>query len=292
MFVVWRKWIHQLCQQYFLEKRPYHRNMLLLLSRHPYLPLSLVQLYPHIWDKVSLQAHPRMTRQFYKKYVHRGEEYHPVHRRKHAYFQGQRNYDFVQWEKQPFRKTFLSYHPMLPLQLVLKFPNMGWDYTFLLLYRRWSIYQMEVLIRCRRMDWVLMSRNPFIDCIVVRHFIRFPWDWMTLAVHPSFPPHVIYKDNILIGKWKWKQVFKNPTLSLDFWKELSNMSTNKSSDPYIILHNKFQYDTFLQAWATFKIVDAISHYRKKKHLQEKLKLLMFIKTRTCRDTMYSILSFT
>lgn len=290
-FMIWKSWIGHLILNY-LQKKHYHRNMMLLISRHPYLPLDCIQHQPYIgWDKVSLQKHPQMTRKFYRDYIQRDIVFRPQRRITTVCFQGYRRFDFVKWEKSPFRKPFLSYHPKLPLALVLKFPNMGWDMTFLLLYRRWSIKHIERLIVCRKMNWELYSRNQFINADIVRYFLRYPWDWKVLAVHPSFPPQEIYHDNILFCKWKWRQVFKNPRMSLTFWKEIRKQPTNPFSDPYVILHNKFQFDANIRLWATIKIVHVISTYLQKKQLLQKLKLVLFMKEKMCDDLLFITLSY-
>ena len=291
----WRKWIAALILKYLQKRHHHHQTMMLLISRHPYTPLSYVETYKNLaWDKMSLSSHPEMTRGFYKKYIASSSQktFHPRRSICPVYFQGIASFDFHVWEKSPYKKTFLSYHPKLPIPLVLKFPTLGWDFTFLLLYREWTVHQIEQLIRCKKMNWVLYSRNPYIHADVVRHFLRFPWEWQTLATHPSFPPQEIYHDNILINRWKWRQVFKNPRLSLAFWQEeLGRSSSHLTKDPYVILHNKFQFDRNLRLWATFKILSLVCHYRQKKSMKEKLRLLLFLKAKVCPDVLDAILSF-
>lgn len=287
-FMIWKTYFAEMIQKY-IKKKMHHRNMILLISRHPYLPLSYIEKYRFIpWDVIALQSHPNMTAKFYRRFLQRENQFRPYRRKHNVYFQGIQFFDFRQWERSPYRKTFLSYHPKLPINLVIKFSNMGWDFTFLLLYRKWKIRQIERLIQCRKMDWVLYSRNPFLSCEIIRHFLRYPWDWGVLATHPCFPPQDIYQDNILFCRWKWKQVFKNPRISYDFWCNIrKTQSTNPFPDSYIILHNKFQYDGNIQLWATFKITSCISLYLERKRMKYKLRFLIQAKHRLCDDIVRS-----
>lgn len=290
-YAKWQLWIERMIQRY-LEQRRHHRNMIMLICRHPYLPLSFLEKFKKVsWDKSALQHHPAMTAKIFRKYIRNDSSFRPIRNYARVYFQGYRSYDFVQWERKPFRKTFLSYHPKLPLELVLKYPNMGWDFTFLLLYRKWTTRHIERLVQSRRMDWTLYSRNPYINAEDVRYFLRYPWDWVVLATHPSFPPDEMYHDNILFGKWKWRHVFKNPVISLKFWNELCCLASSPVSDEYIILHNRFQHDRFLRLWATLKIVSFCCHVCFRNTLNTKLKFVVDVKRKVCDDLFQNILSF-
>lgn len=300
MWVRWRRWVAQLIRQTIQQQKyvAFPRSTILLLSRHPYLPLSLVEEYCSSvpWDFLSMESHPDMTPQFHARYFHgswrsRTRQTPSQVQRTIAHFQGRHGYQFSEWERKPHRKTFLTYHPHFPLALALHHPTFGWDFTFLLLYREWTIPQIHRMLAIRRMDWKLFSRNPFLTISMVHEFLRYPWDWPTLATHPCFPPHVVFDDPILLGRWKWRSVFKNPRITVDFWKRLITEYPKVVHDPLIILHNRFEYDTVLRHWAIFQIHRFVQQCRQRRRLREKIRLMRHIHDRLPSDLVHTILTF-
>lgn len=296
-YVEWRRWIAHVIREALLQQRylGYPRSTVLLISRHPYLPLSYVDEYKSIiaWDLSSIQSHPEMTSRFHSRYFRHHERSHRPQRRTIAHFQGQQASMvlFINYERRPYRKTYLTYHPKFPLALALAFPDKGWDYTFLLLYHEWSIPQIRTAIRHRRMDWKVYSRNPFLTTDILHEFLRYAWDWPTLATSPCFPPQDIYQDPILMPRWKWRSVFKNPRMSVDFWKQLLTNHPKVVHDPLIILHNRFQYDTNLQSWATFRIHRFLERCRSRRRVLEKASFVRHLSHHLPLDIMTTILSF-
>jgi hypothetical protein len=274
-FIIWKRWIQQFMQEYVLSHKKQKRIMI-LISRHPYLLIELVNRYPNVyWDRISITRNNE--KQIRKNFI---------------YFQGSRRFNFIGWEKHPRGTVRLTYHPQLPIALVLRYHWIGWDYRFILLYRKWTIKQIQKLIQKKKMDWCVYSKNPFLDTETVRHFLRYPWDWATLAVHPSFPPQHIYTDNILFPKWKWRSIFRNPRLSLDFWNVFTERYPNVYHEKYILLHNHFQHDPQLIIWATFHIHEfMILHFITKRRIRKKLKYLLYLKTKMLPEMLHYTLSF-
>lgn len=301
---VWRQWIAMLIRDTIVQQRyiGLPRSTVLLLSRHPYLPLSYVEEFRSAipWDMHSIASHPEMTRRFHEKYFsptgHRQRSSPPFsgyapHCRKIAHFQGQQSFSFAQFERRPYSKTYLTYHPKLTIALVLHLPSLGWDYKFLLLYREWTCAQIHKLLDLRRMDWKAYSQNPFLTIETVREFLRYPWEWAALARSPCFPPQRVFEDPILMPRWKWRSVFKNPRISTVFWKHLLTNFPRTVHDPLIILHNRFEYDPCLQAWATFHIHGAIGKYRDRRLLRTKLTHLRFLHQTLPLDVVRTVLTF-
>lgn len=284
MYLEWKKWIKQLSNEYVENKTDFN-NPYRIYSSSPY--DSIQHGVPHIgvntYVEKLIKKHPYLSineTSFHKK-------------RKFIYFQGSPLFNFIKWEKNPYKKVILSYHPKLPISLVLKNYKIGWDFQFLLLYRKWSIHQISLLIKFRKMDWKLFSNNPYLNFDMLYAFLRFPWNWNTLAIHPAFPPQKVYSDNILFVKWKWKYVYKNPRISLQFWKLLVSQHPNYvSNDPLLLLQNYFQFDYMLQIWAIFKIQSFfLFHVISKKKIIEKTKFILFLKNTFCDDVYFNILSF-
>ena len=275
IFIIWKRWIQQFISEYIISKRRKKRIMI-LISRHPYLSKDLINRYPNVeWDRMSIS---RCNEKLIKKNF--------------IYFQGSRRFNFINWEKHPRGTVRLTYHPQLPIALVLRYHWIGWDYRFLLLNREWSIQQIQKLIQKKKMDWCIYSKNPFINIDTVRHFLRYPWDWPTLAIHPSFPPQDVYIDNILFAKWKWRSIFRNPRISFEFWKEFIEKHPNVYRDKYILLHNHFQHDSNLQTWAIFHIHKfMILHFITKPRIWKKLQFLLHLKKNMLPELLHYTLSF-
>lgn len=274
-FIIWKKWIQQFIYEYVTSKKKKKRIMI-LISRHPYLLLDMVRQYPELnWDRISISR----SRQIQE-------------RNNFIYFQGSKRFNFVRWENNPKGTVRLTYHPQLSIALVLRYHYVGWDYKFLLLYRLWTNKQIERLIQKRRMDWCVYSKNPFINIDTVRYFLRYPWDWNHLAIHPSFPPQEVYLDNILFSKWKWRSVFLNPRISLEFWEEMIKKHPNVYNDSSILLHNYFQHDSNLQIWATFHIHEfMIRHLIVNRRIWNKLKLLLYLKKKMLPELINHTISY-
>lgn len=297
-FIIWKQLIIQLIIKTIENNRRYQQpSTMLLISRHPYLPLSLVEKNKFLrWDMISIQNHPDMTRKFYQKHYkyssYHNDYYQRIKNRKmQVHFQGKHSFNFVNWESQPFSKIYLSYHPHIPIPLILKFHTFKWDFTFLLLYRQWTCQQIMYLIRIRKMDWKLYSRNPYLTTQTLYTFITFPWDWNLLASHPCFPPQNIFNDDILFCHWKWKNVFKNPRITPSFWKVLIQSFPNICRDPLIILHNHFNHSTSVQHWATFHIHCFYSHYNTRRRIHDKIQFMKYIKQKLYTDLTHHILTF-
>lgn len=294
----WRAWVATLIRETITQQRyiGLPRSTVLLLSRHPYLPLSYVEEFKSniSWDMHSISFHPDMTRRFHSKHFPSTASRHRhslTYRRTIAHFQGQRTFSFPQFERRPYHKTYLTYHPKLGIAFVLKYPSVGWDFQFLLLYREWTIPQIHKLLAIRRMDWKLFSQNPFLTVDMLHEFLRYPWDWPALAISPCFPPQYIFDDPLLMPRWKWRSVFKNPRMTVDFWKQLLTNFPRVVHDPLIILHNQFEYDSSLQAWATFRIHRMVETSRRRHSIQEKLAFVRTLPHHLPIDMIHVILSF-
>lgn len=298
-YVAWRRRIGTMVRE--LLRSPHTpRNTVLLISRHPYTPLDYVRVFRRVpWEHSSLLLHPDMSKSFYKTHMTGDGQFYERHhvrpRTFTAYFQQDTRHvvDFPKWEMAPTRNVFMSYHPKLPISLVVRHVHMGWDLSFLLLYREWKSTDIERLLEVGNcMNWTLFSKNPFLSTEIIERFCTQPWDWKVLAVHPSFPPQEIIKNETLSRKWKWERVFKNPRMSLAFWDQLcATPSAHYTKDSAVILHNTFQYDEKLRTWALFKIHRRIGKYMERKKITEKRKMLLHLKRLICPDIMSSILSF-
>lgn len=261
-FLEWRRWILKLMKRYLSTNRyPHHRLTLRLLRHHPY-------------TRPPPRGSPSIPEHF-------------------VYFQGRPDYDFPRWEASTRHRPRghgrlrLSYHPRLPLTLVLQYPDVRWDYRFLLLYRRWTMDAMERLDKHRRVDWRLYSRNPFLTMEQVDRFLDRPWDWNVLAMHPNFPPHRIVHSPRVHRRWAWSHVFKNPMLHIDTWHRLSKESTR-----HLILYNHFQCTPSVRLWANLRILHFCCRVRDRRRLLEKLRLLLYIHRRCgCDDLVHRTMSF-
>lgn len=216
------------------------RKHLLRLCQNPFLPLSLVQTYPHLpWDFTILQKHhPK----YHDWYTQLDLSMYRFPKGRHGFFTTslqipqikfthRQTIDFVQWETQghfllrpfsslPIRISKLSYCPTLPLSLVVKYWYRNWDYQFLFLYREWTIYLLSRLQSCRKILWKLLSRNVFLTLKIVDAFYNAPWDWNLLAKNPALPPHLVIHYPRIYGQWKWSQVFLNPRITPFLWMKL------------------------------------------------------------------------
>lgn len=273
-FQAWRRWIQTFVEGYLSTNRyPHHRHTLRLIRLHPY-------------------THPPRPPTISSTVVATREHF--------VYFQGRHDYDFTRWERhfittrrgiESKQRLRLTYHPDLPLVLVLRFPNAGWDFKFLLLYRRWTVVQIQDLVRVRHMHWRYFSRNPYLTPTIILHFIHFPWDWKTLATHPSLPPRRIANHPILCEKWQWDLVFNNPLISVDTWRRMVKDST-ATFDEHIILHNHFQHSKAVRLWANLRILEFMCRVRDRRRLVQKLRLLRHIDGRCqSRDILHHIVSF-
>jgi len=291
VFIIWRIVLCEIIKQQLCSKRC-SRGMMLLLSKHPYLPLSFPLSYSHMnWDMKTIATHPEMTRSFYKQ-LFNTNVYHKHSLKKDitVHFQRPRHFNIVIWEQKKYTHlSSLSYDSRLSLSLVLSRPHLKWDYKFLLLYHKWSIPQIHSLMTLRKMNWLFYSRNPFLSIDTLHHFLNYPWDWVTLAQSPCFPPHIIYQDNLLIGKWKWRSVFKNPRLDPSFWKQ--HILHKVNHDESILLHNHFQYTPTLRRWAMFHIQTAYLNHLSRKRIFDKIKLLKYIYSHLHPDTFQHIISY-
>jgi hypothetical protein len=288
-YVLWKRLINQMILKDLKKKN----TNLKLISQHPYLSLELIQKYPYLkWDIKLLQKHPEMTLSFYKKHFY-SVPFQSISKKKtYIYFQGDLKYNFKKWELRPRKQMILSYHSYIPLSLILKYYTFGWDYTFLLLYRKWTIQQIYKIIKIKKMDWYLFSKNIYLNYDIIHEFLSFPWDWNFLAIHPSFPPQEIYQDKILFCKWKWKMIFKNPRLCPIFWRYYIREYPNACKNPLLLLYNHFEYTSFFKIWAIFKIQSFfIHHFIMKKKIIYKLKYIKLIQYKLNKDVFGQILSY-
>lgn len=277
---MWKDYVEQWIRSE-LCVNAYNKKVIGSISQNPYLPLQIVLDHPHLpWDFHALRKHPHLTDGFVKKLqkkLHRkviSLGYHPPIVR---LFHGRTTYNFVEWEVHPTRIAKMSYHPFLPIALVVRMPNRGWNYHFLLRYRQWSIPQIKKLRQQRKMDWKVFSRNAFLTVEMVKHFLDAKWDWKYLAQHPSFPPQDIYEDRILFPRWKWRFVFMNPRITPPFWHKIHD--GNSMHDTYhrpFILANQFQFSDTWRLHATLKIQNWYYQRRRRRVLLLKLADLCFI----------------
>lgn len=289
----YERWKNIIEKIIMIELRKKKTNYLQLISYHPYLPLRIVEAHIHQnWNIKGLSRHPDMNRDIFRK-LFPGKKV-QIHTHSYIRFYGNPKFDFHKWEKKRYKKMDreLSYHGKLPVAFILKYPNIVWDYSFLLMNKKWTIRDIYVLIKQKKMNWHLFSRNPFINIEIILEFLRYPWDWRTLAIHPSFPPHKIYIHPILFCKWKWKWVYMNPRLTSDFWYFLIQKYPKVFKELQIILQNRFQYDMYIRMWSSYHIQHfLIHHYHFRLKIIDKLYLHKYLRTSLCPDIYKYILTF-
>jgi hypothetical protein len=142
----------------------------------------------------------------------------------------------------------------ISLDTVLQYPSRPWDYSSLLSYKKWTIHQILILKKQKKIDWKRFSSNIWLDFDILYHYLSEPWDWHLLAIHPNFPPQVIYQDNILLPRWKWNKIFFNPRISISFWESIHphDEFLERFHEPFI-LQNHFRFDQKYRIWAAIRI---------------------------------------
>ena len=273
----------------------YNKKIITSLSQSPYLPLDIVLHYPHLsWDYNSIRKHPGVNTTFIKKLDQK------LHRRlvpirprlwPTPLFQST-PVDFRRYEKHPYRPWKMSCHPLLPIPIVLANPLQNWDYGFLLRHRKWTVHQLEILSKQRRVDWRMLSKNYYITPDLVREFLSYPWDWKHLASHPAFPPQDIYEDRILFLRWKWNLVYMNPRITVSFWSKIRQGLPFRETfhTPYILM-NHFGLSVDLIHYATVVINQFIYHYWMRRRITEKLLLLRKLRIHMPYDVLLTIVDF-
>lgn len=275
---MWKNIVQEWIRIEFDQKK-YNVKFIQKISGNPFLPLDLVLHYPHFkWDWLSLSKHPEMTLTFCKrlkkKTNHRIQRIFLSNTTTEINWEGKKTFDFVTWEKKGLPHTYrLSHHPLLPLILVVQYPQKSWNFHFLYKYRLWNIRWLKDLSTKRRIDWHVLSRNVQLREEIILEFLGKPWDWNYLAKHPNLNPEWIYNNPILFPRWKWKKVFLHPRITVSFWKMIHE---GRIHDPYI-LENHFQYSKELQLWAHFKINHSIIHWKQRNNYQEKIRFLIYLR---------------
>lgn len=237
-----------------LPSNMHNKQFLTAISQNPFLPLQLVIQHPYLpWDFHALRKNPYLTKDIVKQLQ---ERYHRrviligYHLPAFQLFHGCLSCDFRGWENCPTRFWKMSCHPLLPLALVVRMPNKSWNYPFLLRYRKWTVRQISMLKKQKKMDWKAFSGNVFLNRTMLEAFLDRKWNWKHLARHPAFPPQDIYQDPILFPRWKWRFVFMNPRITPTFWQSLHK----KYHKPFI-LSNRFQFSEEVQLYSSMKIQD-------------------------------------
>jgi hypothetical protein len=278
------------------------KKLIQIISRHPYTPLSMLEEYPFVrWEYTSFYDHPEMTQTFiynfqakYRKRVFlRTSSLGSLGHIPNSPFQKEevrnnntnnnnsqydrndrydgndrydRNSSFLQDKKK------LSYSPTLPLSLVLHNPNPSWDYPFLLLYRKWTIDQLDRLLNSYRIPWKQFSRNYFLTFDIIYHFLDKPWDWKMLATHPRFSPDLILLDPILFPRWNWKHAYKHPRMTISGWNYLRKAYKQPFHSSFL-LANSFQYSSELRMYSYLLLQNWIRFHRWRHTLERKRKFL-------------------
>lgn len=304
-FITWKSILYETVRMQLIRQKFIPKKILQLISRHPYTPLSILDDFPFLkWEYDSFYDHPLMNETFLY-------EYQAKHRRRVFFlsvppgFLGKlpsspfnkeekenNRLDWVDLEKSGLEdKKKISHFPSLPLSLVLLNPHKAWDYPFLLLYREWTISQLDVLLNSYRIPWKLFSRNHFLTLDILYEFIDKPWDWKQLALHPRFPPQLILQHSWLTTKWNWKHAYKHPRMNIYAWNHLRNTLHHQPFHSSFLLANSFQYCSELRLHAFLLLQKNIRFYYQRKVLENKRKFLTKIIRGLPLDMTHYILSY-
>jgi hypothetical protein len=121
----------------------------------------------------------------------------------------------------PWKWKQVSKNPSLQLKDVLFRPHLPWDFSYIMKHVYFSSIDIRLQkTRSLRIDYKLLSLNPFCRPFIVRTFLNKDWDWGKLAIHPAFPPQLIIRDPVLSSKWRWDRCLGNPRLDLHFYSSL------------------------------------------------------------------------
>ena len=304
-FMTWKSILYETVRMQLVRQKYVPKKILQLISRHPYTPLSILEDFPFLkWEYDSFYDHPLMNETFLY-------EYQAKYRRRVFFlsnppglmgrlpsspfeWEEKENHrlDWVEIEKSGLEeKKKLSHFPSLPLSLVLLNPHKAWDYPFLLLYREWTIVQLDLLLNSYRIPWKLFSRNHFLTLEILYEFIDKPWDWKQLALHPRFPPQLILQHSLLKTKWNWKHSYKHPRINFYAWNYLRNTLHHQPFHSSFLLANSFQYCSELRVHAFLLLQKNIRFYHQRKVFEKKRKFLTQIIRTLPLDMTHSILSY-
>uniref|UniRef100_A0A6C0D129 Uncharacterized protein n=1 Tax=viral metagenome TaxID=1070528 RepID=A0A6C0D129_9ZZZZ len=279
-FPTWKSIVKESIHQLLFGQKYIPKKTIQIISRHPYTPLAILEEYPFVrWEYTSFYDHPQMTQTFIYNFQ--------AKYRKRVFLRTSSLGSLGRLPNSPFHKDFhkennnslslqekkkLSYSSTLPLSLVLHNPDPSWDYPFLLLYRKWTIDQLDRLLNSYRIPWKQFSRNYFLTFDILYHFLDKPWDWKLLATHPRFSPDLILLDPILFPRWNWKHAYKHPRMTISVWNYLRKAYKQPFHSSFL-LANSFQYSSELRMYSYLLIQNWIRFHRWRYTLDKKRKYL-------------------
>jgi len=106
-----------------------------------------------------------------------------------------------------------SRNPSFPMTLIINHHARRWDWVHVWRQRMMTPDHVMRLASIRRMNYKLLSMNPFLS---VNHLLTntaAPWDWKKLAVHPSMPPQDIVGHPSLVRTWRFEEAILNPRVN-------------------------------------------------------------------------------
>lgn len=113
-----------------------------------------------------------------------------------------------------------SRNPSFPLLLIIEHYHRRWDWVHVWRLRRITPDHMVRLTGLCRMNYKLLSVNPFLSVNHVMADMTAPWDWRKLAIHPSMPPQDIIHITRLVQRWRFEDAMLNPRINDDIYHQV------------------------------------------------------------------------
>ena len=298
---LWQSILGDTVRKHVSHRKFIPKKILQLVSRHPYTPLSMLEEFPHLrWEFSSFEIHPLMTTSFIYSYQSKyrrrvffrsSPSYKDVPSTPFLSFSIKENIENIEKKDMSTEeRKQLSKSISLPLAYVLHHPHKSWDYPFLLLYREWTVQQIDELLNTYRIPWKLFSKNYFLSFDILYEHLDKPWDWKVLAMHPRFPPQLILDDFILFPRWNWKHAYKNPRMTVDCWNYLRKGYRQPFHSSWLFA-NFFQYSEDLRMASFLLLQKWISFHLHRQRFKRKLRFLLSIYHHLPPDLFGAVIMF-
>lgn len=143
-----------------------------------------------------------------------------------------------------------SRNPSFPIILIIGHQARRWDWVHVWRHRMMTPDHVGRLASIRRMNYKLLSMNPFLS---IRHILNdtaAPWDWKKLAVHPSMPPQDIMAHPSLVRYWRFEEAILNPRVSDTIYHQIGRRFRWGSKR---VIANGLRCSHTYRAWAMSRV---------------------------------------
>lgn len=315
--------MHEVIHKLFWKKlhgRSLDRFELYSMSRHPYLTEEMIRRYPHHqwnWNALSHSRHFILAEHLpYKDWdwdiltlrfdldVIMRTPYLPWDqvRLSHRLYPPILSDERREWidRSRVASPDYICQNPSLPWkwETVLCRPDMMFHHAkcfpetsyirnFMTRHTRFEAFHLSV---SEKIDYKILSHNPYLSQSILSRFPNLPWDWSVVARHPAFPPQSILNNPLFSSRWRWDHSLQNPRLTQQVYDTIRKNFTIHNHFTFLS-QNHFEHSPVVMVY--FQIVRErfLRTLFRRRLILRKLRLLCRLSHTISRHELFVILSF-